>query len=433
MSENFSLISLGCARTLVDSEEMVQSIQSVGFKIVPEGTKEEVMVLNTCSFIQSAIDETEENIEYLINRKNKKEIKYICVVGCYPSRFKESKLNEKYPDVDLWCSTKDEKELHKRMAKLVFKNKFIPKTKNKYTKISPNHFAYLKISEGCDNWCTFCTIPKIRGKHSSKSIESIRQDAKLQIAMGAKELVIIAEDTTAWGEDLYGKPCLEKLIEGLADLDAWIRLMYIFPARVTDTLINAIANTQNVIPYIDMPIQHVNSELLAAMNRRHDKAFLENIIKKMRTAIPNLAIRTSFICGFPGETEAHVQEICDFLDTYHIDHIGCFTYSKEHETRSARYENQITSETAKARVDTLMAHHYKLRSDKHFSRMGEVLNVIYEGNRKCRSVYEAPEVDNIIILDETPEIPEIPEIPVGSILKVKLNGVSGIDLLARKI
>ena len=198
---NFGLISLGCARTLVDSEDMVQSMQSVGFKMVPEGTKEEVMVLNTCSFIQAAIEETEQNIDQLIERKQNQEIKYVCVVGCYPSRFKEHELATKYPDVDLWCTTKDEKTLHKRMAELVFKEKYTPKTKPNYTKISPSHYAYLKISEGCDNWCTFCTIPKIRGKHTSKSIAEIRQDAKIQMAMGAKELVMIAEDTTAWGED----------------------------------------------------------------------------------------------------------------------------------------------------------------------------------------------------------------------------------------
>ncbi|MEK9727977.1 MAG: 30S ribosomal protein S12 methylthiotransferase RimO [Candidatus Margulisiibacteriota bacterium] len=427
MKSNFSLISLGCARTLVDSEEMVQSMQTVGFKMVPEGTKEEVMVLNTCSFIQAAIDETEANIEQLLERKKRHEIKYVCVVGCYPSRFKASELAAKYPDVDLWCSTKDEKNLHKQMAELVFKTKFIPETKKTYTKISPSHYAYLKISEGCDNWCTFCTIPKIRGTHTSKTINEIRHEAKIQMAMGAKELIIIAEDTTAWGEDLYGEPCLERLIEGLADLDVWIRLMYIFPSRVTDKLIKTIANTKNVIPYIDMPIQHVNSDLLAAMNRRHDKSFLIDVINKMRSAIPNLAIRTSFICGFPGETEAHVTELCDFLAEHHIDHIGCFTYSKERETRSARFAQQVTPEIAKERVDTIMSHHINLRGNRQLTRMGEVINVLYEGNRTCRSVFEAPEVDNLIILDQDPGV------PAGSLFKVKLNGVSGIDFLAKKI
>ncbi len=424
---NFGLISLGCARTLVDSEDMVQSMQSVGFKMVPEGTKEEVMVLNTCSFIQAAIEETEQNIDQLIIRKKQNDIKYVCVVGCYPSRFKEQELTEKYPDVDLWCTTKDEKTLHKRMAELVFKEKYTPKKVPTYTKISPSHYAYLKISEGCDNWCTFCTIPKIRGKHTSKSIEAIRQDAKIQIGMGAKELIIIAEDTTAWGEDIYGKPCLEKLIEGLADLDVWIRLMYIFPSRVTPQLIDTIATTKNVIPYIDMPIQHVNTDLLKAMNRRHDKSFLEHVITDMRSAIPNLAIRTSFICGFPGETEEHVTEICNFLETYHIDHIGCFTYSKERETRSARYADHVPSDIAKARVDTLMQHHFKLRGDRQLRRMGETIQVLYEGNRTCRSVFEAPEVDNVIILDKDPKL------PAGHRINVKLNGVSGIDFLAKKI
>lgn len=428
MKKNFSLISLGCARTLVDSEQMVQSIQSVGFTMVPEGTKEEVTVLNTCSFIQAAIEETEHNIKLLIDRKRNQQIKTICVVGCYPSRFKEKELLEKFPEVDLWSTTKDEGTLHQRLAEVVFKRRYTPERTQKYTKISPSHYAYLKISEGCDNWCTFCTIPKIRGKHTSKSIEEIRQDAKIQIGMGAKELIMIAEDTTAWGEDIYGKPSLEKLIEGLGDLDVWMRLMYIFPSRVTDRLIEAMASTKNIIPYIDIPIQHVNSDLLAAMNRRHDKAFLEKMITDMRAAIPNLAIRTTFICGFPGETDEHVDEICEFLDTHKINHIGCFTYSKERETRAARYDNQVPADIAKQRVDKIMEHHYNWRGNQQLNRMGEEITVLYEGNRICRSVYEAPDVDSVIVLEE-----DLPESLIGQFITVKLNGVSGIDFLAKKL
>jgi ribosomal protein S12 methylthiotransferase len=423
---NLSVISLGCARTLVDTEQLVQSVQSVGFTLVPEGTKEAITVLNTCSFIQSAIKETESNIELLIKRKQQGEIKYVCVVGCYPSRFKEPELAEKYPDVDIWCTTKDESTLHLKLAKLVFKQRFTPK-KTRYTKISPSHYAYIKISEGCDNWCTFCTIPKIRGSHTSRTIQAIRHDANIQIGMGAKELLLIAEDTTAWGEDLYGKPCLEKLIEGLADLDVWIRLMYIFPSRVTPTLIKCIADTKNVIPYIDMPIQHVNSDLLQSMNRRHDKAFLAQVITDLRNAIPNLAIRTSFICGFPGETDAHVTELCDFLDAYQIDHIGCFTYSLEEGTKAAKLNNQVTEDVARQRVDTIMAHHYKQRGERQLERMGEELDVLYEGNNVARSVFEAPDVDNMIVFN-TP-----PNAEAGDIIKVKLTGVSGIDFTATEV
>jgi ribosomal protein S12 methylthiotransferase len=422
MNSNFSLISLGCARTLVDSEELVQSIQSVGFTMVPEGTKEQVTVLNTCSFIQAAIDETEANITQLIERKKQGDINYVCVVGCYPSRFKESQLKKTYPEVDLWCTTKDEKTLHKRMAQLIFNRKFTPSVPVKYTKISPSHYAYLKISEGCDNWCAFCTIPKIRGTHTSKTIDQIRQDAMLQMAMGAKELIIIAEDTTAWGEDIYGTPSLEKLIEGLSDLDAWIRLMYIFPSRVNDRLIAAIANTKNVIPYIDMPIQHVNSDLLSAMNRRHDRAFLERIITDMRTAIPNLAIRTTFICGFPGETDAHVDDICDFLDTFHIDHIGCFTYSDEKETRAHKFDHHVPHNIAQSRLEKIMAHHYAQRGERQLNQIGQIRTAIYDGDRRCRSVYEAPDVDNVIVLDAPTDT-----LQPGDLIQVKLSGVSGID------
>jgi ribosomal protein S12 methylthiotransferase len=428
MNANFSLISLGCARTLVDSEAMVQSIQSVGFTLVAEGTTESITVLNTCSFIQAAIDETESNIERLIDQKNQGHIRYICVVGCYPSRFKPEVLEDKYPQVDLWCTTRDEATLHTRMAKRIFNQKYTPHTTKPYTKISPSHYAYLKISEGCDNWCAFCTIPKIRGTHRSKSIAAIREDAKRQMAMGAKELIIVAEDTTAWGEDIYGTPCLETLLDGLRDLDAWIRLMYIFPARVTPKLIHAIATTPNVIPYIDMPIQHVNTELLSRMNRRHDKAFLENIITDMRAAIPHLALRTTFICGFPGETDDHVHEICDFLDTHTIDHIGCFTYSPEPNTRAYTYGETVPESVRRERVSRIMDHHFRQRGDRQLRRLGETVILLYEGNGCGRSVYEAPDVDNVIRLD----IPNPPYQP-GDMIAVRLTGVSGIDFIGKPV
>lgn len=425
MTSNFSLISLGCARTLVDSETLVQNIQSVGFSMVPEGTNEQVTVLNTCSFIQSAIVETEANINALIHRKSAGDIQYICVVGCYPSRFKASDLAEKYPDVDLWCTTKDEKILHEQLAQLVFKKKFTPQTPTAYTRIRPHHYAYLKISEGCNNWCSFCTIPKIRGVHTSRPIDQIRQDAQLQLAMGAKELVLIAEDTTAWGEDLYGTPCLERLLEGLSDLDAWIRLMYIFPARVNDTLIHAMSTIPNIIPYIDMPIQHVNSSILSAMNRRHDRPFLETIIADMRRAIPDLSIRTTFICGFPGETDEQHAEILDFLDHVRIDQIGCFAYSNESHTRAHRMTHQVPADVAQDRVTRIMDHHYAQRGDRQLKQLGQSRVVVYEGNRLSRSVHEAPDVDNVIVLNAVPDT-----LQVGDRLTVRLSGVSGIDFTA---
>ncbi len=418
------MISLGCARSLVDSETMVADLNKVGFEIVPEGTSEQVTILNTCSFIQAAIDETERNISQLIDQKKEGSIQHVVVAGCYPSRFKKEILEEKYPDIDLWLTTKEEYTIQNELKKLVFKKKFTPKKPKPYTKLTPSHFAYLKISEGCNNWCSFCTIPKIRGEHTSKPVQQIVDEAKLQIALGAKELILIAEDTTCWGEDIYGKPSLDILVRALGELDVdWIRLMYIFPPRVTQELVTAIKETSNVIPYIDMPIQHVNSDLLQRMNRRHDQAFLEKIMDMMVKEIPNLVLRTTFILGFPGETEDHVNEIKTFIKKYPFAHIGCFTYSEERETRSARFTDKVDPEIAKQRVDDVMKTQYDLLQTRNKSLIGTTLDCIIEGPREARSYREAPDVDGIIILDKETDL------AIGSKCTVTISAIDHYDLV----
>ena len=426
MNSTFSLRSLGCARSLVDSETMIDDLNQVGFSIVPEGSKESIMILNTCSFIQAAIDETESNIKELISKKKAKKLKYVVVTGCYPSRYKQHILEEKFPEVDLWFSTKEEHQLKAKLAELVFQHRFQPKPSSRYTKLTPTHFSYLKISEGCNNWCSFCTIPKIRGQHTSKPLDVILQEAQKHIDMGAQELVLIAEDTTCWGEDIYGRPSLHILLEELSKLDVmWIRNMYIFPSRVNDDLIRVIKNKPNITNYIDMPIQHVNSDLLRSMNRAHDKEFLEGILTDMFSEIPDLALRTTFITGFPGETQAHVDEICDFIDKYPFAQLGCFTYSKERETRSARLQNHVRLDIAHRRLDHIMKTQYTLLQPRLNNLVGKSMQVIYEGKKLCRSYAQAPEVDSVIILDSVPN-----HLFPGTVLEVKIIGTSGYDLLA---
>ena len=425
---NYSLVSLGCARTLVDSEKMVDDLNHAGFQLVAEGTQESITILNTCSFIQAAIDETESNINHLLSLKKEGSLKYVVVTGCYPSRFKRAELEAKYPAVDLWLSTQEANQLQPALTQLVFKEKFTPITPKPYTKLTPTHYAYLKISEGCNNWCSFCTIPKIRGEHTSKPLEDIIIEAKLQLSMGVKELILIAEDTTCWGEDIYGKPSLPLLLTELAKLPIpWIRVMYIFPPRVDDELIATIKNTPNIINYIDMPIQHVNSDLLLAMNRRHDRSFLEGIVRDLRQEIPDLSLRTSLILGFPGETEAHVQELMNFIEEYPFNHIGCFTYSEERETRSARYEHKVDMLDAHQRVDMIMAHQQTLVQDRYPRLFGETLQMIYEGKGLARSYREAPDVDSHITLTDTQQLQP------GQFLQGTLRSSNGYDLIAEPI
>jgi ribosomal protein S12 methylthiotransferase len=428
MSVSFSLKSLGCARSLVDSEGMIDQLGKIGLSLVNEGSGEPISILNTCSFIQAAIDETERNIQQLIAKKKAGLLKYIVIAGCYPSRFKRQTLEEKFPEVDLWFSTQEEYQLQEKLAELVFQKKFTPKQESPYIKLTPKHYAYLKISEGCNNWCTFCTIPKIRGVHTSKSIEKIIAEAKLQIALGVKELILIAEDTTCWGEDIYGKACFPLLLNELSKLNIlWIRVMYVFPSRVDDEFIATIKNNKKIINYIDMPIQHVNTTLLESMNRKHDKAHLERIISDMYKEMPDLSLRTTFITGFPGETDEHVAEICDFIEKYPFAQLGCFTYSKERETRSARFENEVPLDIAKKRLDTIMTHQYKLVQERLPKEINKTLTVIYEGNKLCRSYREAPEVDSLIVLDKDPNCDS------GSVFDVRITGYSSYDLLAKKL
>jgi len=420
----FSIISLGCARSLVDSENMVDALQKTGFNLVPEGSKEQVTVLTTCSFIQSAIEETERNIELLVERKKKGLIKHVAVVGCYVSRFKKPDLEAKYPDVDLWLSTQEEHVLQTELMKLVFQKTFQPQSNYTYAKLTPSHFAYLKISEGCNNWCSFCTIPKIRGVHTSKPIDQVLKEAEKYIQFGAQELLVIAEDTTCWGEDLYGKPSLDILMKELGQLPVkWIRPMYIFPSRVNEKLIESLVAMPNLCPYIDMPIQHVNSDLLKAMNRAHDKKHLQTIISWMKQAIPNLALRTTFISGFPGETEDHVDELIDFLEETQFAQVGCFAYSEEKETRSARFENKIDSVTVRKRMNKIMKKQQGILKSLHRSWKGETVDMVYEGDGWGRSFREAPDVDGRLKL-----MSPFSHLKPGQFYKVKLGSSLGYDM-----
>lgn len=421
----FSVVSLGCARSLVDSEKMVESLQNGGFSLVSEGSREKVTLLNTCSFIQSAVEETERNIQALLERKEKGLVQYLVVAGCYPSRYKREDLVAKYPKVDLWVSTKEEDTLQQQLSELIFKKRFQPNQPVKYTKLTPSHYAYIKISEGCDNWCSFCTIPKIRGKHTSKPLEAVLEEAKKQIAFGAQELLLIAEDTTCWGEDLYGKPSFPLLLKELAKLPVkWIRPMYIFPSRVNQELIDVLASEPRICAYLDMPIQHVNSRLLKAMNRAHDKAHLSHSLSQLKKAIPHLSLRTSLILGFPGETEEDVEELLAFLREHPFDHVGCFAYSEEKETRSAKLGDKVDAPTIQARIRKIMDQQYNQVKARHTGYKGQVVEVIYEGQGIARSYREAPDVDTVILVPDSPD-----KIP-GKFYQAQLTGIKGYDCLA---
>jgi ribosomal protein S12 methylthiotransferase len=423
---NFSLISLGCARTLVDSEKAIDSLQQIGFTLVPEGTQEKITILNTCSFIQAAIDETETNILTLQEKKRSGEIKHLVVIGCYPSRFKKKELELKYPLVDIFLTTQEQHLLHQQLYSLVFSKKFAPtKTQKPYLKLTPSHYSYLKISEGCDNWCAFCTIPKIRGTHISKTIEDIKEEAIKQLSYGAKELILIAEDTTAWGEDIYGKPSLHLLLEELATLPVeWIRLMYIYPSRVNEDLIQVIKKHKNICRYIDMPIQHASNSQLDSMKRNHSKEHLEWIFNRFKEEIPDLVFRTTLIAGFPGETEENHQELLTFLHDFPFHQLGCFAYSVERETRAFRFENKCDEKTIKFRVESVMETQYNIIKKINKEFINKTVSILYEGNNLGRAYFQAPEVDGSLVIDTKKTL-----VP-GQFYSGKIIAVNGYDMTA---
>lgn len=428
LKPEFSLVSLGCARSLVDSEKMVQDLQKIGFKLVAEGTGEKITLLNTCSFISAAVAETEDNIRHLVARKEAGELKYVVVTGCYPSRYKKEELQERFPDVDLWLTTREEDRIKQELSQLVFRKKYMPSKSVRYTKLTPSHYAYLKISEGCDNWCSFCTIPKIRGVHTSKPLDVVIAEAKLQLSFGVTELILIAEDTTCWGEDLYGKPSLPILLDALADLPVkWIRVMYVFPPRVNDELIQVLKSRPNICRYLDMPIQHVNSDLLLSMNRRYTNEYLRDCLNSLKAAMPDMVLRTSLILGFPGETEAHVEELLSFMEEFPFTQLGCFAYSEEKETRSARLEAKVEMPEIQSRIKRVMDAQYKIVQRTSAALVGTAVEVLYEGDGLARSFREAPDVDGRILLEAADNL------IVGHYYQAVITGVKGYDLEARLV
>jgi ribosomal protein S12 methylthiotransferase len=425
---SFSLISLGCARTLVDSESITNKLQDIGFQWVDEGCQEEVTILNTCSFIQAAIEETESNIDELILRKKAGDIKHLAVVGCYPSRFKKAALELKYPEVDVWLSTQEQGQINEKLSELIFKKKFQPVVKHAYTKFTPSHYSYLKISEGCDNWCSFCTIPKIRGKHKSIPLDEVIELARKQLSFGAKELIVIAEDTTAWGEDIYGKPSFDILLDELAKLPVkWIRPMYIFPSRVNQDLIDVIAKHDNITNYIDVPVQHVSNSILESMNRRHDKKFLENMMDNFVSTIPDIEFRSTFLLGYPGETEEDIKDVISFLNQYPIAQLGCFAFSEERETRSYKLDNKIDSDIIKKRVEQVMDTQYNLIKERNLKKIGKRYDMVYEGNGLGRAEFQAPEVDGQLLISNSDEL------RLGEFYTVEITGVDNYDLEAKVV
>ena len=431
---NVGFVSLGCSKNLVDTEMMIGLFKNNNFKIVNNPKEAEIIVINTCGFIEPAKQEAINTILEMSEYKNKK-CKYLIVMGCLVERYKKD-LQKLLPEVDLFLSIKEYEKAWDEISKLIN----IPE-EGKYTNMeylereisTGNNMAYLKIAEGCSNRCTYCAIPAIRGPFESRKIEDVLEEAEQLAKKGVKELVVIAQDTTKYGIDLYGKPRLAELLEKLCKIEGfkWIRFLYAYPETITDELIDVVKNNEKICNYFDIPIQHISNPVLKKMNRKSNEESIKELIKKIRKEIPNVIIRTSLIVGFPGETQEDFEKLCEFVKTAKFDRMGAFTYSKEDGTPAERLPNQIHGNTKKARYNKIMKIQKEISDQKGKEKIGKTYEVLVENKSfdgkylVGRTYMDVPDEDGVVYIESSDTS------LIGKFIKVKITDYSDYDLVGK--
>jgi len=450
-----SLISLGCAKNLVDSEIMVGHLHQAGMQVIPESEKADVVIVNTCSFIDSS---KEESIGHILEvhqnrgmKKRRKEQKLI-VAGCMSQRFSKDLSSSLNDEVDAFIGLDQitkvapiieglyAKEREKSGAPENFvtpRSTYIPDYDTPRFRLTPKHFAYIKIAEGCNHPCTFCIIPQIRGRHRSRTVESVVAEARQLVKDGVREINLISQDTTFFGMDTWEQrpnprtpvdssrgTALTTLLRQLNAIegDFWIRLLYTHPAHWSDELIRTIAECPKVARYIDIPLQHISDPMLERMQRETSGDYIRDLIKRIRAGIPGIAVRTTFIVGFPGETEADVAELCEFIRETKFERLGVFRYSQEEGTRGAKMENQIPAKVKEARWHQVMALQQKIATEVSQRYVGHTLRVLVEEPGVARGEGDAPDIDGRVYVPR--------ELAVGEFADVKITGHQAYDLLA---
>lgn len=433
-------VSLGCPKNLVDSEVMLGMLRDANYQIITDESKADVLIVNTCGFIQSAKEESIGQIFELAQHKEKGQCRALIVTGCLAQRYHEELLEE-IPEIDALVGPghisdivhivnkalgESQRSSHINDPVYIY-DEHVPRILS-----TPAHTAYVKIAEGCDNRCAYCAIPDIRGRFRSRSMESIEAEVKRLVANGVKEIILIAQDTTRYGLDLYGEYRLAALVRKLGLIPGlkWLRLLYCYPNRFTDELIKAIAETPNVCKYIDMPLQHAADDILRAMRRPVTQQQARELIENLRREVPDIVIRTSFIVGFPGETEENFQELLDFIAEMKFDRAGVFTYSQEEGTTAAEMANQIHGRIKQERYHRAMTLQREISQVQNNKRIGQEMAVLVEetvDSRKGvyvgRSSFDAPEIDGTV------EIISPRPLAVGEIVKVKINRTLEYDLM----
>lgn len=439
ISRKVGMISLGCPKNQVDGEALLAKLQKAGYEIVNNIEDSDVMIVNTCGFIEQAKKEAIDTILEVAEYKNAGLISAIVVTGCLAERYQDEIIKE-MPEVDavlgIGANSDIVKACDKALCGIVttsFPNKCYLSINDERIISTPSHWAYLKIAEGCDNRCSYCAIPGIRGGFRSRTIESCVDEAKALAESGVKELILIAQDTTKYGQDLYGKYSLDILLKELVKIDGieWIRLFYCYPQRITDSLINVIANEEKVCSYIDIPLQHSDKTVLKNMNRVGDGEDYRALISKMRKAIPDLALRTTFMVGFPGETDEQFENLCKFTEDVKFDKMGCFTFSPEEDTPAYDMQNQIDDDVKVRRQEVLMNKQYSITEELNKQRIGRIYKVIidtFDGeNYVGRSYMDSPEIDSGIIFTCDNNL------NIGDFVNVEITDYNGYDLIGEAI
>lgn len=431
------MVSLGCPKNQVDAEGMLFSLKTAGFEICSEEAAADAIIINTCGFIESAKAEAIENILEASQYKKEGNCKALIVTGCLAERYRDD-VTEEIPEVDVCVgigSNRNIAEIVKDAIEGKKGNRFGDKADldlNADRILGGYPFStYLKIADGCNNCCTYCAIPQIRGRMRSRTIEECIAEASRLAANGVTELIVVAQDTTAYGEDIYGRPMLSELLKKLCEIEGlhWIRTLYTYPDRITDELLDVIANEPKLVKYLDIPLQHIDGEILSKMNRKGNRESLSELIDKIRVKIPEITLRTTFITGFPGENDEQFCSLAEFVKEKRFDRLGCFTYSPEESTVAAGFENQIDEQTKTDRMENIMELQMGIAAEKNEEKIGTVTEVLIEGwddYIKCyfgRTVCDAPEVDGkIFFMSSRP-------LNIGEYVFVRVNDCLDYDLL----
>ena len=442
MAYSVGMISLGCAKNQVDGEMLMAALEQAGFETVDDPALAQIAIVNTCGFIESAKKESIDEILELAQLKAEGQIQKLVVTGCLAERY-QREIHTELPEVDAVLGIGANADIAGYLTKMMEEDAFVEAFPEKKQMplcgarrlSTPSWSAYLKIAEGCDNRCSYCAIPMIRGGYRSRTMEDIEEEARALAAGGAKELVIIAQDTTRYGIDLYGKYSLAELLRRLAKIDEiqWLRVLYCYPEAVTDELLEVFATQEKVVKYMDLPLQHCNGEVLRAMRRAGDREYLHRLLEKIRQKVPGIILRTTLIAGFPGETEEQFRELAEFVKEERFDRLGCFAYSQEEGTPAADLPGQIDEEEKARRADIITDSQGRIMEEKGQAYIGQTLEVLVEGfdrYAECwfgRSFMDAPDIDGKVFF-LSPEKRPVP----GTFVPVEIDDCIDVDLYGQR-